>query len=184
MGLAAGGDVAALSVREIAAAVGVSEGLLYHYFPTKESLVVAAVQRAADALVRALDDATGGAPWEALNAGLAAYLDHVQRDPVGWKAVLSARGGDLASIGDAVERHSRRLLLASLGVRSPTPTLTAALDGWAAYERATCLTWLDQPGLSRGTVEDLLESSFVAALQAAGRHDRQAGRVLIRLGIG
>ena len=55
--LAAGRDLALLSVREIASAAGVSEGLLYHYFPNKDALVLAAVQRAADAMTSALDSA-------------------------------------------------------------------------------------------------------------------------------
>jgi AcrR family transcriptional regulator len=49
--LAAGGDLAALSVEDIAREAGVSVGLLYHYFPTKQALVTAAVRRAAAAFV-------------------------------------------------------------------------------------------------------------------------------------
>jgi DNA-binding transcriptional regulator YbjK len=39
--LAAGGDLSALSVRDIAAHAGISEGLLFHYFPTKDALLLA-----------------------------------------------------------------------------------------------------------------------------------------------
>jgi AcrR family transcriptional regulator len=119
--LAAGRDLTLLSVQDIAAYAGVSEGLLYHYFPTKDALLVAAVQRAADALTSALDGAAQGPPMVALLAGLAAYLDHVQADPTGWHAVLQARTGALADIGAAVEEHARRLLLAALDVRDASP---------------------------------------------------------------
>jgi AcrR family transcriptional regulator len=44
--LAAGGDLSAVSVQDIAARAGVSEGLLYHYFPNKDALLLAAVRRA------------------------------------------------------------------------------------------------------------------------------------------
>jgi AcrR family transcriptional regulator len=50
--LAADPDVEALSVEELAAHAGVSEGLLHHYFPSKQALVLAAVRRAAGVLSR------------------------------------------------------------------------------------------------------------------------------------
>jgi AcrR family transcriptional regulator len=180
--LAAGRGLASVSVAEIAEAAGVSEGLLYHYFPTKDALLAAALRRAADALIATVDAAAGGAPMDALGAGLGAYLDHVQADPTGWRAVLQARTGVLAEIGASVEEHSRRLTLTALGVDSPSAALEVALDGWAALERAACLTWLEHPEIERSAMEDLLESSFFATLTAAARHDPQTRRVLEGLG--
>ena len=182
--LAAGRDLTSLSVAEIAGHAGVSEGLLYHYFPTKDALLLAAVERAADAMATALDVAAQGAPLEALTAGLMAYLDHVQADPTGWRALLQARTGPLAEVAARVEGHSRRLTLARLGAEEPSAALATALDGWAALERQVCLDWLDRPGLSRQVVEDLLLSSFLAAVEASGRHDAQTRQVLQRLGAG
>lgn len=182
--LAAGRDLSRLSVHDIAAHAGVSEGLLYHYFPTKDALLLAVVQRAATAMAAALDVAAQGPPLDALTAGLSAYLDHVQADPTGWRALLQARTGALAEVADAVEQHSRRLTLAHLGAPEPSPALATALDGWAAFERQVCLDWLDAPDLPRAVVEDLLLSAFFSALQAAARHDGQAARVLERLAPG
>ncbi|HEY8502777.1 MAG TPA: helix-turn-helix domain-containing protein, partial [Solirubrobacterales bacterium] len=39
-----------VSIGEIAAAAGVSKGLLYHYFPTKKDFVLAALRRGEDEL--------------------------------------------------------------------------------------------------------------------------------------
>lgn len=181
VGLAAGGDLSGVSVQEIAAHAGVSEGLLYHYFPTKDALLLAAVQRAADAMTSALGVAAQGAPMDALAAGLAAYLDHVQGDPIGWRALLQARSGPLGEVAAAVEAQTRGLTLRLLGADEPSPVLAAALDGWSALERQVCLDWLDHPDLARTAVEDLLLSSFLSALQAAARHDEQAQHVLERL---
>ena len=179
--LAAGGDLGQLSVQEIAAHAGVSEGLLYHYFPTKDALLAAAVQRAADAMVAALDEAVEGPPEQAVTRALAAFLDHVQADPTGWRAVLQARTGPLAEIGTAVEAHGRALTLTALGITDPSPVLRGALDGWAALEREVCLAWLAHPDMGRAVVEDLLLSSFLGALTAAARHDPQSQAVLARL---
>lgn len=179
--LAAGRDLAAVSVLEIAAAAGVSEGLLYHYFPTKDSLLLAAVQRAADAMIRALDVTARGRPLDALTVSLAAYLDHVRDDPTGWRALLQARTGPLAEVAEAVEERSRRLILDLLSIDNPSPALSTALEGWLALERQVCLSWLDRPELQRAVVEDLLLAGFLGALQAAARHDDQARSVLQRL---
>lgn len=179
--LAAGGDVTQVSVRAIAAEAGVSLGLLYHYFPTREDLLVAAVRQSAGTLVEAMERAFGTpatTPLDALGAGLAAFLDHVQEDPTGWLALLSARSGALAEVGEEVETRLRTVTLHALGVTDPSPALEATLDGWAALEREACRTWLARPGLSRAALEDLLESAFLGALAAAARHDEQAARVL------
>lgn len=182
--LAAGGDVAAVSVQDLAAVAGVSEGLLYHYFPTKQALVVAALRRAAEALVtdlRAAATVTTGAPLERLAAGLAAYLDHVQAQPTGWRAVLAGRTGELGEISAAVEEQSHALVLEAMGVEHPRAALLLALKGWSALERDACLTWLDHPELPRPVLEDLLLSTFLSALEAAARHDGQARDALARL---
>jgi AcrR family transcriptional regulator len=181
--LAAGGDLSAVSVQDIAARAGVSEGLLYHYFPNKDALLLAAVRRAADAMADALVVAAVGEPLDALTAGLAAYLDHVQADPTGWRALLQARTGALADVAQAVEQQSQQLTLDLLGVAAPSPILLAALEGWAALERQVCLGWLADPGITRVAVEELLLSSFLGLLTAAAQHDAQAGQVLARLGL-
>lgn len=179
--LAAGRDLAAVSVQEIAEHAGVSEGLLYHYFPTKHALLVAAVRRAADAMIAALDAAAKGPPLQLLAAVLAAYLDHVQADPTGWRTLLQAHTGELAEIAAECDAHSGRLALSALGVEQPSPALMLTLDGWLALEKGVCLHWLDHPEIPRATVEDLLVTTLLSALESAGRHDEQVRELRQRL---
>ena len=173
-----------MSVVDIAARAGVSEGLLYHYFPTKQALVVAAIRRAADSFIAALEAVSGPTPLERLASGLAAYLDHVQDQPTGWRALLQATTGELGAIGEEVEARSRALVLDGLGVEEPSPALLVALAGWAQLERGVCVGWLDHPEMPRQAVEDLLFSTFEAALAAAARHDPTAAAALARLSAG
>jgi len=180
--LAAGGDLAAVSVQHIAARAGVSEGLLYHYFPTKQALLLAAVRRAADAMSAAVAVAVTGTPKQALGAALRAYLDHVQSDPAGWRTLLQARTGALAQVAQEVELQSRDLTLGLLGIAVPTPVVSIALNAWAALERQACLDWLDDPTVPRAAVEQMLLASFTSLLTAAAQHDDQARQVLLRLG--
>ncbi len=169
--LAAGGDITALSVEDIAREAGVSVGLLYHYFPNKQALVTAAVRRAATAFLDDLRAAANGEPLERLTRGLAAYLDHVEAQPIGWKAILVATSGELKEIGDEVEEASLGLALEAMGVDEPSPTVVLTIRGWMQLERSVCLLWLDHQDIGRAAIEDLLVSSFLAALTAAARHD-------------
>ncbi len=179
--LAAGRDLATLSVEQIAAHAGVSEGLLYHYFPTKQALLVAAVRRAADAMHAALDAVPLAPPSTALSVGLTAYLDHVQADPTGWRSLLQAGSGELAGIAAEVDEHAVRLLLAALGVQAPSAAFALAVDAWLAFEKQACLGWLDHPEVPREAVADLLGSTFDRTLEATARHDPQTREVLERL---
>jgi AcrR family transcriptional regulator len=183
--LAAGGDLAAVSVQELAATAGVSEGLLYHYFPTKQALVLAAVTRAAEALLADLGAATAaGTPAERMVAGLGAYLDHVLAQPTGWRAVLAASTGEFADLQTQLTGQTHQMILATLGVEKAGPALQVVLAGWSAFERDACVSWLEHPALSRDALVDLLLSTFVAALSSAARYDEQARAALARLEAG
>jgi len=173
LALAAGGDVAAVSVEDLAAAAGVSEGLLYHYFPTKQALVEAAVRRAADEFLDTLYAArdVGGDPVEQLAAGFEAYLDHVEAQPVGWRAIFLARTGELAAVAADLERRSSALVADALGLDPPSAELTVALAGWNALEREVCLGWLDHPEVPRAAIEEILMASFLATVSAVAHHD-------------
>jgi AcrR family transcriptional regulator len=69
---------AATGMREIAAAAGVSTGMVYHYFPDKRSLFEHLVERAVDADLADLEAALGALP-PAAPARLDAFLALVRR---------------------------------------------------------------------------------------------------------
>ena len=184
--LAAGGDLLAVSVADIAEAAGVSEGLLYHYFPSKQALLEAAVQRAADRLLADLTAAIDGPdapgpPMAQLAAALEAYLDHVQADPTGWRALLAATSGEPARIAESLDAATTALACRALGIDEPSPALLLLLTAWSATERATCLAWLGSPELPRAAVRDLLLTAFGTALTSMAPHDPQVAQVLARL---
>ncbi|HEX4252575.1 MAG TPA: TetR/AcrR family transcriptional regulator [Pseudonocardia sp.] len=187
--LAAGGDLLAVSVADIAAAADVSEGLLYHYFPSKQALLEAAVQRAADQLLADLTTAvlapaagSDPSPLGRLSAALDAYLDRVQADPTGWRALLAATSGEPARIAAELDAATVGLLCHALGVDKPGPGLRLLQAGWLALERAACLSWLDNPALGRDAVRELLLAVFGSSLAALAPHDEQLRGVIDRLG--
>jgi AcrR family transcriptional regulator len=172
-----------VSVADIAEAAGVSEGLLYHYFPSKQALLEAAVQRAADRLLADLTAAVDAPapPMAQLAASLEAYLDHVQSDPTGWRALLAATSGEPARIAESLDAATTALVCRALGIQTPSAGLRLLLTAWSATERATCLAWLGSPELTRDAVRDLLLTAFGAALTSMAPHDPQVGQVLGRL---
>lgn len=73
----------ATDLQEVADALGVGKGTLYRYFPTKESLFLAAIERGIRGLarrVRALRDDVPD-PLERIAAAIGVYLDHFSRHP-------------------------------------------------------------------------------------------------------
>lgn len=182
LAVASGGDLLAVSVADIAAHAGVSEGLLYHYWPNKQALIAAAVGRAAADLLGTLQQAeAGGSAAQTLASAVDAYLAHVQAQPTEWRALLAARTGEAGAVAQEVERLSHAFILTTLGVDAPSPGLLVALAGWSAFERDACPAWLDRPEFDAAHLRDLLLSTFTAALTSLAEHDPAAGSALARL---
>ncbi|HYY10120.1 MAG TPA: helix-turn-helix domain-containing protein [Kineosporiaceae bacterium] len=180
--LAARGDVALVSAKDVAERAGVSEALVFHYFGTRQELVAAAVSRAAQALLAGLEAGpVAASPRGQVEAALDAYLAHVREQPTGWRALLAARTGELAEVAADVERRSQAWALWVLGVPEPGPALRIALAGWGGFEREACLTWLDHPDVPASEVKAQLLATLTAALAAAAAHDPQARRALEHL---
>src|SRR4051812_39543594 len=79
-----------VAIEEVAAAVGISKGLLYHYFPSKRDFYVEIVRQAAAELLRRTEP--GEIPSiEDLRTRFLIYFNYVEENSVAYKTVL--RGG-------------------------------------------------------------------------------------------
>lgn len=74
---------AGLDVDVLAARLGVGKGTIYRYFPTKEALFLAAIDRRIVEMTHALDERTRGvtAPLARVETALRAYLEHFDAHP-------------------------------------------------------------------------------------------------------
>src|SRR5947199_5495441 len=63
-----------LSVEDIATKAGISRGLLFHYFASKQEFHTAVAQAAAQALLDRTEPDTALPPLEALRGGLVAFI--------------------------------------------------------------------------------------------------------------
>lgn len=82
LGFAAHG-YAGLDVEKLAATIGVGKGTVYRYFPTKEALFLATIDRRMRALIASIDAevASASTPMARIERGVYAFLGHLDAHP-------------------------------------------------------------------------------------------------------
>src|SRR3954465_9328590 len=70
-----------LSVELIAKAAGISRGLLFHYFPSKQEFHLEVARAAAAEMIRRTQPDPALAPVDALRAALPSFVDYVEGNP-------------------------------------------------------------------------------------------------------
>src|SRR5258708_31701729 len=86
-----------VSVDDIAADAGMSRALVYHYYGGKAGVFISALRRTGDDVVAAIAKAGMDNPDNWLTAGLGAFFDHIQANPIGLTALF--RHGSLTRPG-------------------------------------------------------------------------------------
>jgi len=166
-----------VSIEEIAAAAGVSKGLLYHYFPTKQDFVLAALERGQQELGELTAPDPDLPPAEQLGASIDRFLDFVEEHEVAYTAIFRSRGGDDPAIQEALEAGRRERLDALIdslssweGAPVPvarTPLLETAVQGWIFFVEGAVLRWLEHDDVGREELRELLQQALIGALAAA-----------------
>ncbi|WP_019634149.1 TetR/AcrR family transcriptional regulator [Actinomadura atramentaria] len=154
----------AVSTAEIAAAAGVSRGLLHHYFGTRRELYVAAVERMVEippVPVPAFD--AGATVRDRIERSLDAWLELLHRNRTAWVRALdlTASGGDAdlervldAARGRAVDHLTEVVGLAPLAAAHPE--VRAAFRGYSGMAEAAAREWLKHGRLTRAQTRTLL----------------------------
>jgi AcrR family transcriptional regulator len=168
----------AVTMDDVAAAVGVTKPLLYNYFGNKERLYLACMEPAAQGLQEAVAGAVAGAerPADALRLGVRAFFEFVDRDRDAWRVLFDETlpgGGEVAR---RVSQHRERLeaVVATLVVaRLPggrrgraaveVEALSTALLGAA---ESLARWWLRSGALSAGEAAELLIQTVEPGLRA------------------
>jgi len=161
-------------MRQIAAAAGVSKPLLYHYFPSKNELFMAAVTEAASELQALIAPSGKGTPVEQLSTSLDAYLAWIEDHGRTWSKLMQSAAAlpEARELVEGFRARTMELVLAKLtGRRKPRPALRTAIKGWLGYMDAAILDWTQERDLPRATLSQLLLAAFVSALLAAQQVD-------------
>ena len=179
-----------VSIEDIARSADVSKGLLYHYFPTKDDFVLAAVSHTVDELTDLLRFDPDLTPEEQGDASIDAFLGYVEERSSGFTAIFRTRGGGnpelMRIIGDARRRRLEFILagLAQLAGEPAeqlrTPVLEAAIEGWMFFTEGVVLRWLEHGDIDRAQVHALLKAAlaqvFTIAQAASDTHTDQGER--------
>jgi AcrR family transcriptional regulator len=159
------------SMDDLAAAAGVSKGLLFHYFGSKRDFYAATLRLASEDLMARTEPPENMAPAERLLEGLRAYLTYVAAHPASYRAVL--RGGigsdeEVVAIADRVRETMVERVLAGLGLASATPEVRLVIRGWVGFVEAASLEWVESRRLPQEQVVTLLADQLRAGLEIAG----------------
>jgi AcrR family transcriptional regulator len=166
-----------VSIEEIAAAAGVSKGLLYHYFPTKKDFVLAALERGQRELAELTAPDQSLPAAEQLGASLDRFLDFVEQHAAAYTAIWRSRGGGDTDIQAALENGRQQRMdavIEALGAweaapvdATRTPALETAVQGWFFFLEGAVLRWLECKDIERAQLRDLLQLALIGSLQAA-----------------
>jgi AcrR family transcriptional regulator len=146
-------DYDALSMAAIAREAGISKGLLYHYFPSKQAYFTAALeQQAAELATRVAPDRTL-APHAQLARSLGAFLAWVEENGDAYAKLVRSAGAvpDVREVMERVRAETAEQILAGLP-GPPTPARRAATRAWLWFMDGAILDWLEHRDLDRDTV--------------------------------
>jgi AcrR family transcriptional regulator len=169
-------------VEEIAQRVGVSRGLLYHYFPTKRDFFVAVVRKAVAEAYASSEPDPELAPVERLRASVDAWLRYFEEHAHGALATHRAAVGSDPEVRAIVEegqaRQAERIVREIAGEGDIPPILYVAVRGWIWLALSTAVDWLERRSVEREALRDLLANALVGLVVAARSVDPELDRLL------
>jgi AcrR family transcriptional regulator len=161
-----------LSVEDIAQEAGISRGLLFHYFSSKQEFHLEVARAAARELLRRTEPDPALAPVEALRASLAAFVDYVEENPDNYTSLVrGAASGDAgmrAIFDDTRAALAGRVvtIVGDLGL-SMGSRAELAVQGWVAFAEACVIGWLGTHAFGRDQLLDLLTKALPALVMAS-----------------
>jgi AcrR family transcriptional regulator len=161
-----------VAVDDIAAAAGISRGLLFHYFASKREFLAAVVQAAADRLLAVTDPDRSLPLLDRLRAGLVGYVGFIEANRAAYVSLVrGAQGADahLAGVFETTRAAVVRRILDQLEAADPSPALQIAIRGWIGLVEETTLAWLADAhdAVTRDQLVTLLQDSLVDLLTRA-----------------
>ena len=166
-----------LSVDKVAAAAGISRGLLFHYFPTKRDFYIAVVRAAARRLLRACEPSPDASPSEQLAQMLSGYVGFLERRRGPYVALFrgSAGGADyIREIYEDTRSVFTARALSALGQTDAPPLTALVVRGWFCFVEDTALEWTVDKAVDRDILIQTLVRSLHALVDAAVTPERSS----------
>lgn len=158
-----------LSMSKIAAEAGISKGLLYHYFPSKQAFFEATLSSWAEQLRERTEPDPDLPPIEQLTSSLDGFLSMVEENAVAYQNLMqSATVPEIRDLIEEVRRQTAERILAGLYSEEAPPKARIAVSGWLWFMDGACLDWVEHRDVEREELRDLLLGVLMGALLAAG----------------
>jgi AcrR family transcriptional regulator len=160
-----------LSVEDIAHEAGISRGLLFHYFSSKQEFHVEVARAAAAELITRTKPDPSLAPGAALRGALTAFIDYVEENPDNYKSLVrGAASGDaeMRAIFDATRSTlAGRIVTVLEDGQTLGPRAELAVHGWVAFVEECVIRWIADGGRERDGLADMLSRALPAVVLAA-----------------
>ena len=167
-----------ISVDEIAAAAGISKGLLYHYFPGKRELYLACVRESVSRMQKLSAPDPALPPMKRLEASLDGFIAHIQDHTDSFLNLL--RGGDRDPEVEAILAEGRRSsvegLARSLGLEDSGHHTRLLLFGFLGFANYTCLGWARTRRVDRAALRRMLVDALCSSLRTAAELEDKPAR--------
>jgi AcrR family transcriptional regulator len=162
----------ALSVEDIAKKAGISRGLLFHYFSSKQEFHTEVARAAAQDLIDRTEPDPSLPPLEALRGGLVAFIDYVEENPDNYKSLVrgAAAGDDqMRAIFDETRATLAGRIIGVLGdLDLPLgPRAQLAVHGWVAFTEECVIRWIDAGTRDRDALIEMLTKALPAVVLAS-----------------
>jgi AcrR family transcriptional regulator len=159
-----------IGVPEVAQLVGITQGLVYHYFPSKEALLVAAVKLRARELLRFCLPDKGRPFLDQVETAVKGYIDYVEAHSLAYANLFKGPSVAEPAILRICEQTRLALIdhfLDALGlVRLPLAATRLALRGYIGYSETIILHWLERRQVPRAAIERMCFAGIASALKA------------------
>ncbi|HVQ60052.1 MAG TPA: TetR/AcrR family transcriptional regulator [Solirubrobacterales bacterium] len=159
-----------LSMSKIAAEVGISKALLYHYFPSKQAYFEETLSAWAEQLQARTETDPDLPPLEQLTRSLDAFLELIEENAGAYRNLLRSAAGvaEIRDLIEAVRRATAQRILDGIYPDGAPPKARNAVSGWLWFMDGACLDWIEHRDLEREELRDLLLGVLMGALIATG----------------
>jgi AcrR family transcriptional regulator len=158
-----------LSMKEIAAEVGISKALLYHYFPSKQAFFEATLGAWAERLRERTEPDPELSPLEQLTESLDGFLSLIEENAVAYRNLMQSATGvpEIRDLIEEVRRATAERILGGLYPDGAPPKARTAVSGWLWFMDGACLNWIEHHDIEREELRGLLLGVLMGALVAA-----------------
>lgn len=159
-----------LSMSKIAAEVGISKGLLYHYFPSKQAYFEATLGAWAERLRERTEPDPDLPPVEQLKGSLDGFLELVEENAGAYRNLMQSATGvpEIRDLIEEVRRLTAQRILDGIYPEEVPPKARIAVSGWLWFMDGACLNWIEHRDVERDELRDLLLGVLMGALMATG----------------